>query len=243
MEALAAAEIVGIWETGSQRPDWSKALIALAPALPAARPSELARLSVGERNAHLLALRRSTIGPVMHAMVKCPVCAEPLEFEQVVDELLDGYAAPARGEFAFAFGDYTGRYRLLDSGDLAHAAARVTESDAREDLIGRAVVAVSCQGEPIDPAALPAAVCDLLAVDMAARDPLSHLTIPLACAACEHVWAATLQIVPFLWRELERKARHLLEDVVILARAYGWRESEILQLGPERRKFYLDSVG
>ena len=44
MGALAAADIVSIWELGRHRPDWRKALIALGPALPRARPSELAAL-------------------------------------------------------------------------------------------------------------------------------------------------------------------------------------------------------
>jgi hypothetical protein len=241
--ALAAADIVSIWELGRHRPDWSKALIALGPALPEARPSELAEMTVGERNAHLLALRGAVIGPVMHAMVKCPICGEPLEFEQRVDELLDGYAPPAPREFAFASGDYAARYRLLNSGDLAHAAACDAEPDAREALAGRALLELSRAGEAIAAADLPAEIGDALARDMADRDPLAHLAIPLACVACEHVWSATLQIVPFLWIELERKAKQVLEEVVVLARAYGWSEAAILEMGPGRRQYYLDSIG
>jgi hypothetical protein len=227
--ALAAADIVSIWELGSHRPDWSKALIALAPALPDAEPGELAAMTVGERNAHLLSLRRAIIGPVMHAVVKCP--------------WLDGYAPPIPGEFAFASGDYAARYRLLNSGDLAYAAERQAEPNAREALAGRALIELSRAGEVIAAEDLPADVCDSLARDIANRDPLAHLAIPLACIACEHVWSATLQIVPFLWLELERKAKQLLEDVVVLARTYGWGESEILEMAPVRRQYYLDSIG
>lgn len=241
--ALAAADIVGIWELGSHRPDWSKALIALGPALPDAEPSELAAMSVGERNAHLLSLRRAIIGPVMHAVVKCPLCVEPLEFEQHIDEWLDDYAPPISGEFAFVSGDYAARYRLLNTGDLAYAAECETEPNARQALAERAVVELSRAGEVIGAQDLPPEVCDALAREIADRDPLAHLAIPLACVACEHVWSATLQIVPFLWLELERKAKQLLEDVVVLARAYGWGEGEILEMAPARRQFYLDSIG
>jgi hypothetical protein len=152
MATLAASDIVSIWELGSHRPDWSKALIALGPALPEARPSDLAALSVGERNAHLLALRRNIIGPTMQAIVKCPVCGEPLEFEQRIDELLDGYAPPAGREFDFVSGDHEVRYRLLTSDDLAFAASRGGEPEAHRSLIARALVSASHAGEPIAPA-------------------------------------------------------------------------------------------
>ena len=243
MGRLAAADIVSIWELGWNRPDWSKALIALGPALPEAKPSEIASLSVGERNAHLLALRRSLIGPVMHALVKCPICAEPLEFEQGIDELLDGYAPPAAGEHIFSWGDHQVRYRLLTSDDLAHAASLGDQPDARRYLIERAVLAASRGDEPVDPSELPDAMFDELARDMAERDPLAHVEIPLACAACEHVWSALFQIVPFLWTEFERKAKEVLEEVVTLARSYGWSEAAILEMGSARRQYYLDAIG
>jgi len=34
-----------------------------------------------------------------------------------------------------------------------------------------------------------------------------------------------------------------LSDVHTLARAYGWRERDILTLSPTRRQFYLNMVG
>lgn len=242
MASLAPGDIVSIWELGQNRPDWNKALIVLAPALPQASPGELAAMTVGERNAHLLALRQNLIGPVMHAVVKCPVCGEPLEFEQRTDELLEGYRPPAMREFAFSSGDYSARYRLLTSDDLAHAASRGDEPHARQSLIDRALLETSRDGAPVTVSDLPVGIFDMLVKDMSDRDPLAHVEIPLACAACDHVWAATLETVSFFWVELERKAKQVLEDVVTLARAYGWSEEAILAMDPARRQFYLDSL-
>ncbi|HEX2516118.1 MAG TPA: phage baseplate protein, partial [Chloroflexota bacterium] len=39
------------------------------------------------------------------------------------------------------------------------------------------------------------------------------------------------------------RARRLLREVHTLARAYGWREAEILALPGRRRQTYLDLVG
>jgi hypothetical protein len=243
MASLAPADIVSIWELGSRRPDWNKALIVLAPALPEARPSELAALTIGERNAHLLALRRNLIGPVMQAMVRCPICSQPLEFEQRIDELLEGYAPPMQREFAFSSGDFSARYRLLTSDDLARAASRGDEPHARQSLIDCALLETSFEGEPVAVSDLPADLLNLLDKEMSVSDPLAHVEIPLACAACKHVWGATLEIVSFFWVELERKAKQILEDVVTLARSYGWSESAILAMDPARRQYYLEAIG
>ncbi|HEY0044652.1 MAG TPA: hypothetical protein VGB62_08895 [Allosphingosinicella sp.] len=239
---LAAADIISVWELGSSRPDWSKALIALGAAMPEVAPGALAQMTIGERNAHLLSLRRDVIGPLMHAMVRCPVCREPLEFEQSIDELLDGYAPPSEREFAFVSDEYSVRYRLLDSQDLAQAADFGSEAHTREVLAERALIAVSRGDVAIPASDLPQDIGEALSREMADRDPLAHIAIPLACIECEHVWPATLQILPYLWQELERKAKHVLEDVVAIARAYGWSEAEILGMGSERRQYYLDSI-
>lgn len=239
---LTAADIASIWERGRNRPDWSKALIALGAALPDAKPGALAEMSFGERNAHLLALRRSLAGSVVHAAVKCPVCGDPVAFEQSIDELLEDYSPPAAREFEFASGGYVARYRLLNSGDLAHTADYGGEPEAGEALAARALIEVACAGEAVAAADLPADIRDALARDMAARDPLAHIVIPLACMACGHLWPGTLQIVPLLWRELDREARQVLEEVVILARNYGWSEAQILAMDPSRRRYYLDAI-
>jgi hypothetical protein len=243
MASLAPADIVAIWETGGRRPDWSKALIALGPLFPDVSPSDLAALSVGERNAHLLALREGTIGPVMHALVKCAACGEPLEFDQRIDEWLDGYSPPAAYEAEFIADGYAVRYRLLTSEDLAHAAAHRDEARARQALIQRAVIEATHEGVPVAVSELPAETLDLLARDMAERDLLANLAIPLACAACGHVWEASLEIVSFLWAELDRKAKAILEDVVTIAHAYGWSETAILEMSPARRQYYLEAIG
>ena len=46
-----------------------------------------------------------------------------------------------------------------------------------------------------------------------------------------------------LWSEIHAWARQLLRDVHALARAYGWREADILALSPTRRGIYLELLG
>ena len=51
-----------------------------------------------------------------------------------------------------------------------------------------------------------------------------------------------MDILSFLWAEVDSLAKRLLCDVHILAWAYGWREKDILALSEFRRRYYLDCV-
>ena len=77
---------------------------------------------------------------------------------------------------------------------------------------------------------------------MSEADPQADLEIDLACPACDHCWQASFDIESFFWSELSAWAKRLLGDVHILASAYGWRETDILNLPPQRRRVYLDLV-
>lgn len=241
MTALAPADIVAVWETGESRPDWNKALVALARATPGSTPGDLATLSIGERNARLLELREATIGPVMRALVNCSSCGEPLEFEQRIDELLAGYAPPPQREFHVEIDGYQLHYRLMTSQDLA-TAVQGDPSRVRRTLAERTVIGATRDGETVPRADLPEPVLEALGSAIGENDALAQLAIPLACAACGHVWNASLEVVPFLWAEIERRARTILEDVVTLAHAYGWSEAAILEMSQARRQYYLDAI-
>ncbi len=49
-------------------------------------------------------------------------------------------------------------------------------------------------------------------------------------------------VVSFFWSEICVQAKRLLREVHTLARAYGWREADILNMSTARRQFYLEMV-
>jgi hypothetical protein len=46
----------------------------------------------------------------------------------------------------------------------------------------------------------------------------------------------------FVWTEFSVWAQKRLEEVHLLASAYGWSEAEILELSPVRRRYYVEAV-
>ena len=77
---------------------------------------------------------------------------------------------------------------------------------------------------------------------MSARDPQAEVLLDLTCPACGASWQTVFDIAAYFWAELTAEAKRLLREVDALARAYGWREVDILALSPGRRQAYLELV-
>ena len=74
---------------------------------------------------------------------------------------------------------------------------------------------------------------------MSEADPLAEVLVDVVCPGCETEFVADLDVGAFVWAEVHARARRLLHEVDVLARAYGWTEAEVLALGDQRREEYL----
>ncbi|TAH37123.1 MAG: phage baseplate protein [Planctomycetota bacterium] len=238
MRPLSGASLLSAWEQGQSQHPVDRALTLLAAGWPEASFEELAGLSIGRRDARLLALRRATFGEVLRGFVSCPVCAEALELELRTSELLlQDPEVDAGGDFTMTVDGRDLRFRLPDSRDLAAAAVCAGAEEASARIADRCFLATTTGDPP--PAALTAA----LATAMAAADPQADLSLALRCAACAHEWSDALDVQGFFWSEIDAAAVRLLDDVDRLARVYGWSEAEILAMSPRRRRRYLELAG
>jgi hypothetical protein len=104
MCSLSPAELLPVWERGADSPPAAQAALLLAAACPETPPEELARLSVGQRDALLLELRGRVIGSRLDCRVECPACQEPLEWSGGTADLLVKQAHPQRQETPSATG-------------------------------------------------------------------------------------------------------------------------------------------
>ena len=242
MRSLTAADIVRIWDQGQAWHPVDRALLLLAYALPEAPVEELLALSVGQRNGRLLRARQLTIGDPLEGLVTCPRCGETLEFNLQVHQIL--LPEPETPVQELAVDTWQVRFRLPNSTDLAAVlSANADIPAARQLLIERCLLAARQDGQDSAIRDLPEAVILQVANAMSEADPQADMHFALACHACGHAWSATFDIVSFFWTELSAQAKRLLREVHQLARAYGWREAEILALSSQRRNSYLELVG
>jgi len=244
MDALAAADVIAVWEAGRGRHPVDRALTLLAVTTPDATRDELATLPVGRRDAQLLRLRQAAFGDRIEVLSECPGCAAQTEIELGCDELLASEpAADVSGEHTLEADGYVLTYRLPHSFDLAAIASMTDVGAARSRLLERCVrVAGAPEGEAAEVSRLPDAAVTAVSEAMAALDPQAELLLDLVCPECGHAWQSQLDIVTVLWAEMSAQARRLLMEVDQLARAYGWTEDEILRLSAARRATYLELV-
>ena len=127
--------------------------------------------------------------------------------------------------------------RAPNSRDLAVAALVPDLDRARTALLARCAQPVNRDGP--DAAEWSESQQAALGEALAVLDPLAEILIDLSCQACGHSWQCLFDIATFLWSEIRARSRRLLQDIDVLARTYGWTESEILRLSDHRRGLYV----
>ena len=242
MRPLLAPDILRIWERGRDAHPLERGLFVLGAGLPDVAWEELAALSVGQRNAALLRLREVTVGSTIESVAACPHCGEQLELSFQVSDIR--YDEPRLGqgprEYELSVEGYDLRYRLLTSRDLAVARRWRDVEQAGEALLRRCVVAARREGESVAVNALPETVVVALADALGEQDPQSEVRIALECPSCGTEFRTMFDVEAFFWSELAARAMRVLREVHMLARAYGWREADILSMSARRRQAYLE---
>jgi hypothetical protein len=237
MPAPTAIEALGVWERGQGQNQAERGLALLALAQTASPGHALADVSIGARDAALVALREAMFGTRLDGCVNCPQCGETMEFDFNADAIL--VPPPETETVSVRVDGYALTLRAVTSRDLLALGERPAP-DARLALLSRCVVDASHDGAAAEIATLPAPVLDAAAQALSDADPQADVRLAMACANCGYAWKATFDILSYLWTELDAWARRALHDVHTLARFYGWREADILAMSPLRRKFYLD---
>jgi hypothetical protein len=236
MVSLEATRTLDLWERAQQLAPIERAVELAKAATPAAARDDVAALPLGRRDARLLLLRGEAAHAALVAMASCPACGETIEFSPAATQLLD---AEPRVPEPLECDGFAVRWRAPDSRDALAATVAADADAAQAILLGRCVVEATGPDGTVAARELPATVCDALDRAIAAADPLAEILIDLACPACGTTFVADLDVASFVWAELDASARELLNEVDVLARAYGWTEPEVLVLSASRRAAYL----
>jgi len=243
MRALTAQDILLIWELALQQHPVERAITILDVAYTQSPIGVLASLSIGRRNAYLLAARTQTFGANLSCVADCPACQERLEYTLDISAMQAMAGTEViNQEYLQAIQGYELRFRLPNSLDLAAIAVCQDVAAARKLLVQRCVVQACSEGEEVAMEALPDTLVSELAVEMTRHDALAEMLIDLTCPQCHHGWQVVLDIGAFFWGEICAEAKRLLREVHTLAQAYGWCEVDILSMSAARRQSYLEMV-
>jgi len=252
MRNVSAADLVSAWERTLGRPPVDQALVLLSLTSPDCSSDSLAELSVGERDARLLTLREQLFGPQLSSVTVCPRCRQRLELAFDVADIRQPLPAQTLGpsaELTLDMDGYRVQFRLPNSADLSSVDEVADPDAAREHLLGRCIQSVvrpqarDDRADEADGLRLPLPLVEAIVARMSEADPQSDTRLALSCPDCHHQWAAVFDIGSYLVRELHDWVVHVLREVHALARAYGWREADILAMTAARRQAYLELAG
>lgn len=241
MRPLTTAELLNTWEQGAGRTLPEKALLLLDAACADGEPNDPALLSIGERDAGLLQLREWMFGSQLLNIASCPTCSERIEWINNVADLRVPQSQTTAATFNMQVDNYNIQFRLPNSYDLSKAASKEYSLNPKK-LLAECIISAQKDAHDCDATELPAQVFELLDERMGSEDPQANIVMNLSCPACGHAWEAQFDIVSYLWTEIDNWAKHVLQDVAVLAAAFGWSEQQVLSLSPRRRQLYLDIV-
>lgn len=228
------------WERGYGRAPFEQALILMGISFPTSTVDELMHLSIGQRDAVLLALRKKLFGANLSTLANCPECGEAIELSFSVDDI----SVPGderRETLSVEVDGFQIEYRLPTSRDLL-VLTRVPRQRRIDQLLHQCVSRVRQQEQRIKLSSLGQDTQQKISQTIVESDPQADIQLALKCVECEHEWSSPFDVVGYLWSELNTWCQRLLAEVHTLAKAYGWSEPEILALGRWRRQIYLGMV-
>jgi hypothetical protein len=198
--------------------------------LPAA---EAWRWTICERLQALLAIAEATHGPALEAVCACADCGARI----ALDLQVPTFRQPASAQVEWRDASGHRLWARLPNGEDLRAWAEEDGCDVAT-LASRLVSAANGATD----VRLSRADLDALAEALDAADPLTALTLDVACPECGAVAPVAVDLERLVLDVLHRRQRAAIDDVHRLARAYHWREADILALPEARRRAYLDRL-
>ncbi len=225
----------------------TRCLEGLGPLEPVT-PESVRALTVGDREALLLHLRRLTLGDRIACVLSCPnrSCLEKMDLDlRVGDLLLPPYPHAEPVHETVLAGDgrrYRVRFRLPTGADQEAVAESVfRDPDAAGTLVlERCVERVAVDEHDEDTVAtLPRAVARALPGVMADLDPQADILLNLACPACGASFTVPFDTADYFHRELVGERTNVYREAHLLALHYHWGEAEIMAMPRRTRRLYL----
>ena len=243
-QSFSTADLLEVWERGQHQQQVERALTMLGVAYPNTPRQSLAALSIGQRDGRLIDLREKLFGSHLTSLTDCPGCGERLELTFNVGDIRVSVDVRPHDEFLFYGSGYELRLRLPNSLDLLTLIEAAEPTERRERLFEQCVISVVHQGRSKAAAGkeTPAEVVEQAIARIAEADPQADVEVDLNCPCCRHTWQTDFDIVSYLWAELHAWATQLFREVHLLASAYGWSESDILNMSVKRRRSYLEML-
>ncbi|MDA4121764.1 MAG: hypothetical protein OK456_01135 [Thaumarchaeota archaeon] len=200
---------------------------------------ELVRqLTVGDRVALMLHLRRLTFGDKMECIVTCPRCAAEMSVGLSADLLTQTGRREMKNDAEVKIGESVLHVRAITGADLEDVMTSTGDMSAEEALVRSCIVS---SDRPL-PSRLTPEMIAAVSAKLEELDPQAEIVLDLSCPSCGHQFKTPFFIEDFLFREVRSRVPRLEKEVHWIAFNYHWNPDEILSLPVGERGRYIEMI-
>jgi hypothetical protein len=246
----ADEEFMAISSQGMLPVAWTNALLSRCvtrlSGIDAVTPQAAASLTVGDREALVLHLRRLTFGERMQCILTCPQpdCGKLMDLELKVSDLLQPPNPHPVPLYELSVEKDGERYRIrfhLPTGADQEAAGRQASIDIRaasDVLLQRCVEDIVSEEDHRRNGSFE--LLTELPARMTELDPQAELVLHMTCPECGEAFSSIFDASTYLMQETGADLDNLYREVHLLAIYYHWSEAEIMGMNTSKRRRYLN---
>jgi hypothetical protein len=198
----------------------------------------LPQLSIGDKVALILHVRRLELGDRLDCIVSCTKCGKSMSVVLSVSRLLNHVSPPQSLSYAVEACGFRLQIQPLTIRDQ-DMLLNAKEGEDLEEALARACI-VSSDSQL--PEKLPGLVIQAIGSKLQEVDPLSDIALDITCPECGHKFHTSFNPEDFVFGELGIGHGDLESEIHWLAMHYHWGEKEILSLPVRRRRKYISLI-
>ena len=228
--------ILDVWDNCVNKGQLYKGVILASLAFPDKDPSSIMKWSIEKRDAALFHIRKTLFGNQFTNLAHCPQCSQTVEWELSFQQLQipSILEMPDNVEIAIDIPAYKILVRLPNSNDLLI-------KDELQILYSCILNRDNYEDQNFE-TGLPDLLVQKINEQFNSSCYASNITYQLNCTDCSHEWQGIFDILSYLWKEIDQWAKGFLQQISLLAKAYGWSETEIINMSKNRRNHYLQLI-
>ena len=197
---------------------------------------EVGKLTIWERDQVLAVVYTRHYGPRIDGTMRCRNCNAPFDVDFNLQALMESLTPDPDAAIEYL---EDGLYRLgdirfrLPTGDDECAVFGLSPDQAEAELLQRCL---------IDRAPLGTDTSAEVQNAMQALSPVVNVDLDARCPECGHDQSVLFDLQRYLLTALMNDRRQLVREIHLLASAYGWSLSEILNLTRSQRRAFVALV-
>jgi hypothetical protein len=246
--SLSAGDLLVAYEQQPLQPAWRWPAVLLTLGYAQLSVDAAVNLPLPKRERLLLILRRSNFGDAMRAQSRCGACGSDNEINLSCDALLTAFpnteglesdSGPVGWSLTVLPSGVQATLQSLSAFDLAEA-SHLPATKTAHFLQEHSLKSLEKSGQVLSWEQLN--LEDQNALTQALESLSGGIRLEVICSACGGKENRDLDLGLWIAQDVSRATRKVLQEVDTLARAYGWSESDILNLSNRRRQLYLEMV-